>query len=110
MTVGTIATPERKKLMDFAYIMWAEPYAMVVSRPEEESRLFTFLRPFTTTVTCILNLRMGLCHNVIAIRLSILHTDYGLSQNLIHSVITVFFIEGLAIYLCGLVAMLLVAS
>ena len=67
MTVGTIATPERKKLMDFAYIMWAEPYAMVVSRPEEESRLFTFLRPFTTTVTCILNLRMGLCHNVIAI-------------------------------------------
>ncbi|EFX80578.1 hypothetical protein DAPPUDRAFT_318460 [Daphnia pulex] len=39
-------TLERKKLVDFAYFMWAEPIAMVVPRPGEEPRLFAFVRPF----------------------------------------------------------------
>lgn len=36
--------------MDFAYFMWAEPFAMVVPRPGEEPRLFAFVRPFQLPV------------------------------------------------------------
>lgn len=49
-TMGFIATPERKQIMDFAYFMWTEPYVMVVPRPGEEPRLFAFIRPFQPNV------------------------------------------------------------
>jgi ionotropic glutamate receptor len=45
-----IETSERKKLADFSYFMWAEPFAMVVPRPGEEPRLFAFVRPFQLPV------------------------------------------------------------
>ena len=41
------------KKMDFAYVMWAEPYAMVVPRSGEGPRLFAFIRPFTPMVITI---------------------------------------------------------
>lgn len=44
--MGFIATPERKEKMDLAYFMWTEPHTMVVPQPEEEPRLFAFIRPF----------------------------------------------------------------
>ena len=50
LNVGAMATPERAKKMDFAYIIWAEPYVMVFPRPVEEPRLFAFIRPFTPIV------------------------------------------------------------
>ena len=53
LNVGTMATTERAKKMDFAYIMWAEPYAMVVPRSGEGPRLFAFIRPFTPMVITI---------------------------------------------------------
>ena len=50
LAVGVYPTPERKKNMDFGYIIIGEPYLMVVPRPEEEPRLFAFIRPFTPIV------------------------------------------------------------
>ena len=61
LNVGTIATPERAKKMDFAYIMWAEPYVMVVPRPEEEPRLLAFIRPFTPMVISLFLNQSDLC-------------------------------------------------
>ena len=52
----TIATPERRKNIDFPqFFVWAEPYAMVVPHPEEEIRLFAFIRPFQPMVTVTLS-------------------------------------------------------
>lgn len=48
--IGFISTPERKLVMDLAYFIWTEPYAMVVPRPGEEPRLFAFIRPFQPLV------------------------------------------------------------
>lgn len=48
--MGLIATPERKKLIDLAYFMWTEPFAMIVPKPGEEPRLFAFIRPFQSLV------------------------------------------------------------
>ena len=45
-----IATPERKKAMDFAYFFWAEPHAMVVPRPGKEPRLFVFIELFQSKI------------------------------------------------------------
>lgn len=45
-----IATPERIKKVDFAYMTWAEPYAIVVPQPGMEDRLVAFIRPFQPTV------------------------------------------------------------
>ena len=47
---GLAVSPERKKIMDFSYFIWTEPYSMVVPQPGEEPRLFAFVRPFQTTV------------------------------------------------------------
>ena len=47
---GMIATPERNKMVDFAYFYWAEPHAMVVPRPGEEPRLLAFIQPFQPIV------------------------------------------------------------
>ncbi|XP_046446905.1 glutamate receptor ionotropic, delta-1-like [Daphnia pulex] len=51
---GIIATPERKKNLDFSYFVWTEPYSMVVPQPEEEPRLFAFVRPFQPPVWLLL--------------------------------------------------------
>ena len=45
-----IENPERKQLANFAYFMWAEPFAMVVPRPGEQPRLFAFVQPFQPMV------------------------------------------------------------
>jgi hypothetical protein len=45
-----VASPERKKKMDFSYFIWTELYSMVVPRAEEESRLLAFIRPFQSIV------------------------------------------------------------
>lgn len=47
---GLVASPERKKKMDFSYFIWTELYSMVVPRAEEESRLLAFIRPFQSIV------------------------------------------------------------
>ena len=47
---GLAVSPERKKIMDFSYFIWTEPYSMVVPQPGEEPRLVAFVRPFQTTV------------------------------------------------------------
>jgi hypothetical protein len=48
---GLIATPERKTTnLDFSYFIWTELYSMIVPLPEEEPRLFAFVRPFQPTV------------------------------------------------------------
>jgi ABC-type amino acid transport substrate-binding protein len=47
---GLTATPERKKWVDFTYMIWTEPWTMVVPRPGEESRLFAFTKPFQSKV------------------------------------------------------------
>ncbi|EFX79723.1 hypothetical protein DAPPUDRAFT_103904 [Daphnia pulex] len=49
-SLGFIPTPERKKVVDFAYFLSAEPQAMVVPRPGEEPRLLAFIRPFQSSV------------------------------------------------------------
>jgi hypothetical protein len=36
--------------MDMAYYVWAEPYAMIVPRPGEKSRLLAFVYPFDILV------------------------------------------------------------
>nr|CAH0098371.1 unnamed protein product [Daphnia galeata] len=48
---GMIATPERKKMVDFSYFVWTEPYTMVVPRPGEVPRLFALIWPFQPIVT-----------------------------------------------------------
>nr|CAH0103993.1 unnamed protein product [Daphnia galeata] len=45
-----IANYDRLKSVDFAYYMWAESLAMVVPRPGQEPRIFTFVHPFQSTV------------------------------------------------------------
>ena len=50
LTSGMIATPERKKVMDFAYFFWADTHAMVIPRPGEGPRLFAFIQPFQPNV------------------------------------------------------------
>jgi hypothetical protein len=45
-----IATPERKKMVDFSYFVWTEPYTMVVPRPGEVPRLFALIWPFQPIV------------------------------------------------------------
>ncbi|XP_045025966.1 glutamate receptor ionotropic, delta-1 [Daphnia magna] len=52
-----IATPERKKKMDFtSFFGWSESYTMVVPRPEEESRLFAFIWPFQPSVWLLIGI------------------------------------------------------
>ncbi|EFX66287.1 hypothetical protein DAPPUDRAFT_116519 [Daphnia pulex] len=52
---GLIATPERKSAnLDFSYFIWTELYSMIVPLPEEEPRLFAFVRPFQPTVWLLL--------------------------------------------------------
>jgi len=48
--MGLIRTPERKKVADFAYFMWTEPFTMVVPVPGEEPRIFAFIKPFQNLV------------------------------------------------------------
>ena len=49
-----IANYDRLKSVDFAYYMWAESLAMVVPRPGQEPRIFTFVHPFQSTVNDLL--------------------------------------------------------
>ncbi|XP_057369972.1 glutamate receptor 1-like [Daphnia carinata] len=54
-----IATPERKKIMDFtSFFGWSDSYVMVVPRPEEESRLFAFIWPFEPAVWLLIVITM----------------------------------------------------
>ena len=46
MLSGFIVTPDRKEKMDFAFFIGTEPYTLIVPKPEMESRLFAFIRPF----------------------------------------------------------------
>ena len=55
LTSGMIATPERKRVMNFAYIFWAEPHTMVVPRPGKEPRLFAFIEPFQSNVAIFIH-------------------------------------------------------
>lgn len=55
--VGMIITPERKEKMDFAYLIWTEPYTIVSPRPGEEPRVFSFVWPFQANVS-YLNFRL----------------------------------------------------
>lgn len=45
-----IATTDRTGEVDFAHYFWIEPYVMIVPKPEEEPRLFAFVRPFDSMV------------------------------------------------------------
>ena len=38
--------------MDFTFFIWTEPYTLIVPKPELESHLFAFIRPFRPMV-CI---------------------------------------------------------
>ncbi|XP_046447217.1 glutamate receptor ionotropic, kainate 2-like [Daphnia pulex] len=57
-TMGVIRTPERKKVADFAYFMWTEPFTMVVPVPGEEPRLFAFIKPFQNSVWLLILIAM----------------------------------------------------
>ena len=48
---GLAVSPERKKIMDFSYFIWTEPYTMVVPRPGEVPRLFALIWPFQPIVS-----------------------------------------------------------
>ena len=37
--------------MEFTSMVWTEPFTLIVPKPEEESRLFAFIRPFQPLVT-----------------------------------------------------------
>ena len=50
IATGLIATPDRAIHVDFAFILWEEPYVMVVPRPGEEPRLFAIIKPFQPIV------------------------------------------------------------
>ena len=54
LALGVYPTLERKKKMDFGYIVIAESCYMVVPRPGEEPRLFAFIRPFTPIVNMLI--------------------------------------------------------
>lgn len=49
--VAMIITPERKEKMDFAYLIWTEPYKILSPRLGEEPRLFAFVWPFQKVVS-----------------------------------------------------------
>ena len=52
LSAGMIPSIERKKTVDFAYMTWTEPYAMVVPRPNfNKERLFAFVLPFQPIVS-----------------------------------------------------------
>ncbi|KZS03572.1 Uncharacterized protein APZ42_033783 [Daphnia magna] len=57
-TMGLIATPERKKMIDLAYFMWTEPFNMIVPKPGEEPRLFAFIKPFQSWVWLLIFITM----------------------------------------------------
>lgn len=49
--IGTLlVTPERKEKADFTFLAWSEPFVLIVPKPEQESRLFAFIRPFQPLV------------------------------------------------------------
>ena len=37
--------------MEYTSMVWTEPFTLIVPKPEEESRLFAFIRPFQPLVT-----------------------------------------------------------
>ena len=47
----SVITPEKAQVLDYTCgIIWSEPYNLVVPKPEYESRLFAFVRPFQLPV------------------------------------------------------------
>nr|CAH0102497.1 unnamed protein product [Daphnia galeata] len=74
---GFAATPERTKNSDFSYFIWTEPYSMVVPQPEEEPRLFAFIRPFQTTVWLLIFITMF----VMVLMMSLFSRLYGKPVN-----------------------------
>lgn len=53
-----MSTPDRKKVIDFSYPFWIGPFKLLVPKPEEESRLFAFIRPFQPLVFNSINTRL----------------------------------------------------
>lgn len=50
LLAGLVITPDRKERMDYTSMIWTEPFTLVVPKPEQESRLLAFIRPFQPLV------------------------------------------------------------